>query len=139
MADKLHFSLVSPEREVFNGDVDQVVVPGAEGEFGVLARHAPVLSVLKRGVLKVIDGASVQRIFVNGGFADVTPEGLTVLAEEAIDLNETTLDAATLDQQIKDSSEDLRDANNDAARAAAQARIARAEALKVALAGARAH
>lgn len=139
MADKLHFSLVSPEREVFNGEVDQVVVPGAEGEFGVLARHAPVLSVLKRGVLKVIDGASVQRIFVNGGFADVTPEGLAVLAEEAIDLSDASIDVAALDQQIKDSNEDLRDAANDAARAAAQARIARAEALKIALAGARAH
>lgn len=139
MADKLTFSLVSPEREVFHGDVDQVVVPGVEGEFGVLARHAPALSVLKRGVLKVIDGASVQRIFVNGGFADVTPDGLTVLAEEAIDLASAAIDTAALDQEIRDSAEDLRDASNDAARAAAQERLARAEALKAALAGARAH
>lgn len=139
MAAKLNFSLVSPEREVFHGEVDQVVVPGVEGEFGVLAGHAPVLSIIKPGVLKLYDGGSVRRIFVNGGFADVTPDGLTVLAEEALDLADETIDAAALDQDIKDSTEDLRDASTDAARAAAQARITRAEALKKALAAARAH
>lgn len=133
MADRLHFSLVSPERELFNGEVDQVVVPGAEGEFGVLPGHAPVLSIIKPGVLRVIDGANTRRIFVNGGFADVTPDGLTVLAEEALDLADADISAASLDQDIKDASEDLRDATNDAARAIASAKIARAEALKAAL------
>ncbi len=139
MADKLTFSLVSPERELFHGEVDQVVVPGVEGEFGVLAGHAPVLSIIKPGVLKVFDGGNIRRIFVNGGFADVTPDGLTVLAEEALDRSDASIDVAALDQDIKDSTEDLRDAASDAARAAAQARIARAEALKTALVAARAH
>ncbi len=134
MADKLTFSLVAPERELFHGEVDQVVVPGAEGEFGVLPGHAPVLSLVKPGVLRVIDGATTRRIFVNGGFADVTPDGLTVLAEEALDLADADIDTAQLDQDIRDATEDARDAGSDVARAAAQAKIARAEALKAALA-----
>ncbi|MEQ1490958.1 MAG: ATP synthase F1 subunit epsilon [Terricaulis sp.] len=77
MTDKLSFALVSPERELFNGDVDHVVVPGSEGEFGVSPNHAPVMSVIKPGALRVINDGTERRIFVNGGFADVTPEGLT--------------------------------------------------------------
>src|ERR1700754_2419264 len=99
MADKLHFALVSPERELFNGEVDHVVVPGSEGEFGVSPNHAPVMAVVKPGALRVFDDGQVRRIFVNGGFADVTPEGLTVLAEEAVDLAD--IDAARLEQDLK--------------------------------------
>ena len=73
MADKLNFALVSPERELFNGEVDHVVVPGAEGEFGVSPNHAPVMSMIKPGALRVINDGTERRIFVNGGFADVTP------------------------------------------------------------------
>ncbi|MBX3511458.1 MAG: F0F1 ATP synthase subunit epsilon [Hyphomonadaceae bacterium] len=131
MADKLHFALVSPEREVFNGEVDHVVVPGSEGEFGVLPNHAPVMSMIKPGALKVINEGAERRIFVNGGFADVTPEGLTVLAEEALDL--ASVDAAQLEQQLKNAQEDLRDANTDAKRETAQRALARLEALKAAL------
>ena len=131
MADKLHFALVSPEREVFNGEVDHVVVPGSEGEFGVLPNHAPVMSMIKPGAVKVINEGAERRIFVNGGFADVTPEGLTVLAEEALDL--ASVDAAQLEQQLKNAQEDLRDANTDAKRETAQRALARLEALKAAL------
>ena len=131
MSDKLNFALVSPERELFNGDVDHVVVPGAEGEFGVMPNHAPVMSVVKPGALRVIDGGSERRIFVNGGFADVTPEGLTVLADEAIDLAD--LDAAKLEQDLKDAAEDVRDASSDAKRDAAQKALVRLEAIKAAL------
>lgn len=134
MADKLTFSLVSPERELFHGEVDSVVVPGVEGEFGVLPSHAPVLSIIKPGVLRVFEGAAVRRIFVNGGFADVTPDGLTVLAEEALDLAEVTISPAELDAELKDAQEDLRDATTDTARGVAQAKIVRAEALKAAIA-----
>ena len=134
MADKLTFALVSPEKELFHGDVDHVVVPGEEGEFGVLAEHAPEMAVIKPGALKIIDGANVRRIFVNGGFADVTPEGLTVLAEEAIDLAD--IDAAKVAQQVKDAEEDLADAKEDAKRAAAEKTLARAKALQAALAAA---
>jgi len=132
MADKLSFALVSPERELFNGDVDHVVVPGAEGEFGVLPNHAPVMSVIKPGALRVINDGAERRIFVNGGFADVTPEGLTVLAEEALDLDD--IEPATLELDLKNAQEDLRDANTDAKKDAAQRAVARLESLKAAMA-----
>jgi F-type H+-transporting ATPase subunit epsilon len=132
MTDKLSFALVSPERELFNGDVDHVVVPGVEGEFGVSPNHAPVMSVIKPGALKVINDGAERRIFVNGGFADVTPEGLTVLAEEAVDL--TDIEPAKLEQDLKNAAEDLRDANTDAKKDAAQRARARLETIKAAMA-----
>jgi F-type H+-transporting ATPase subunit epsilon len=83
MAGKLHFALVSPERELFSGDVDQVDAPGSEGDFGVLAGHAPFMTTLREGLIKVRDEGSVTAFEVHGGFADVTPQGLTILAEKA--------------------------------------------------------
>jgi len=83
VAEKLHFSLVSPERELFAGEVDQVDAPGTEGDFGVLPGHAPFMTTLKEGRVHVhVD--QLEHVFeVRGGFADVTPQGLTVLAEHA--------------------------------------------------------
>lgn len=86
MAGKLHFSLVAPEREVFSGLVDQVDAPGVEGDFGVLPQHAPFMTALREGVVLVYDGVQRRSFDVRGGFADVTPEGLTILAEEAVEL-----------------------------------------------------
>ena len=83
MAAKLHFSLVSPERELFSGAVDQVDAPGSEGDFGVLAGHAPFMTTLKEGRVKAYDEGDVRVYDVRGGFADVTAEGLTILAEHA--------------------------------------------------------
>ena len=83
MAGKLRFSLVSPERELFAGEVDQVDAPGSEGDFGVLAGHAPFMTALKEGQVRVHDEGQVRVFEVRGGFADVTPEGLTILAEHA--------------------------------------------------------
>ena len=83
MAGKLHFSLVSPERELFSGAVDQVDAPGSEGDFGVLFGHAPFMTTLKEGRVKAYDGDDTLVFDVRGGFADVTPEGLTILAEYA--------------------------------------------------------
>ncbi|HEY8615012.1 ATP synthase F1 subunit epsilon [Phenylobacterium sp.] len=85
MAAKLHFSLVSPERELFAGLVDQVDAPGAEGDFGVLANHAPFMTALKEGQLRVHNNGQVKVYEIRGGFADVSPEGLTVLAEHAVE------------------------------------------------------
>jgi F-type H+-transporting ATPase subunit epsilon len=85
MAEKLHFSLVSPERELFAGPVDQVDAPGSEGDFGVLAGHAPFMTALKEGQVRVYDEGRIIVFDVRGGFADVTPEGLTVLAEHAVE------------------------------------------------------
>ncbi len=83
MALKLHFSLVSPERELFSGEVDQVDAPGSEGDFGVLAGHAPFMTTLKEGWVKVHVDGGIRTFDVHGGFADVTPDGLTILAEKA--------------------------------------------------------
>ncbi|MEM9670258.1 MAG: ATP synthase F1 subunit epsilon [Pseudomonadota bacterium] len=95
MSDKLNFSLVSPEKEVFSGEVDHVIAPGTDGEFGVLPNHAPFMSTLKNGVVRVLEGETVSmRVFVRGGFADVTSDGLTILAEDAVNLNE--VDASDL-------------------------------------------
>jgi F-type H+-transporting ATPase subunit epsilon len=132
MAEKLAFSLVSPERELFQGPVDQVVAPGTDGEFGVLPGHAPFMSTIKPGALRILDGGSERRIFVNGGFADVTPDGLTVLAEDAVDLAD--VDPAKLEQDLKDAREDVSLASGDAPRRArAQAALARLEAIRAAL------
>lgn len=129
---KLHFSLVAPERELVNEEVDQVDVPGAEGEFGVLPNHAPVMTIVQPGALRVYNNGAVRKIFVNGGFADVTPAGLTVLAEDAVDL--TDVDPAKLDQDIQDAKEDVNGARDDAHLLPAKARLDRLEALKAALA-----
>ncbi len=83
MAEKLHFSLVSPERELFSGDVDQVDAPGSEGDFGVLAGHAPFMTTLKEGRVHVHVDGGMLAYDIHGGFADVTPQGLTILAEKA--------------------------------------------------------
>ncbi len=79
----LHFELVSPEKLVFSGEVEQVDVPGAEGDFGVLAGHAPMVTTLRPGILTVHSAAGAQKIVVLGGFAEVSAQGLTVLADVA--------------------------------------------------------
>jgi F-type H+-transporting ATPase subunit epsilon len=85
MADKLNFSLVSPERELFSGLVDQVDAPGSEGDFGVLAGHAPFMTALREGPVTVHNDGRTTIYEVRGGFADVTPDGFTVLAEHAVE------------------------------------------------------
>lgn len=119
MAELMKFELVSPERLLMSEDVEQVTVPGSEGEFTVLARHAPVLSTMRPGVLSVLgDGGQEDKIFVRGGFAEVNPDGLTVLAEEAIHMSD--LDKDALAQQVKNAEEDVADATDDEKRAKAQ-------------------
>ena len=119
MADKVSFELVAPDRLLMEAQIDMAVVPGAAGDFAVMAGHAPVISTLRPGVLEVheVDGGEVTRVFVRGGFADVANDRLTVLAEEAIPLSE--LDRAMLDQSIQNAREDVEDASDDAARDAA--------------------
>ncbi len=85
MSGKLHFSLVAPERQLFSAEVDQVDAPGAEGDFGVLAGHAPFMTALKAGSVTVYEGASKRVFAIDGGFADITPAGLTILAEKAVE------------------------------------------------------
>lgn len=118
----LPFELVSPERLVFSGNVAEVIVPGAEGEFGVLAGHAPFIGMLKAGILTIKDGADVRRYFVRGGFAEVNPAGLTILAEEAKPVEEINL--ADLEQKVADAKEDLADATSDEAKQRAARHLA---------------
>src|SRR6476620_5898133 len=83
MPTTFHFDLVSPEKLAFSGEVDQVDVPGLEGDFGVLAGHAPVVAAIRPGILTVISGGTHQKIIVLGGLAEVSDKGLTVLADVA--------------------------------------------------------
>jgi len=126
-----HFELVSPERLLFAGEVTQVDVPGEEGEFGVLAGHAPYIATLKPGLLTIHGDGAPQRIVVRGGFAEVSPTGLTVLAEQAT--LATEIDPAAIAQSIKDAEEDVADADNDAARDKARERLEQLNTLKAAL------
>ncbi len=121
MADKLAFELVSPERLLMSAQVDMVVVPGTEGAFGVLAGHAPLISTLRPGVVDVYEEKDITRIFVRGGFAEVTSAGLTILSEEAINL--ATVERAELETRIKNAQEDVADAKDDASRGRAQAEL----------------
>lgn len=132
MTDKLHFNLVSPERELISDDVDMVEAPGLEGIFGVLPNHAPFMSVLAPGVVKVRNGSDERRIFVRGGFAEVTPIGLTILAEEAIPVAE--LSREMIAERIKDAEEDLADADSTQdTREAAETTLVRMRELQAAL------
>jgi len=127
------FELVSPERLVFAGEVSQVDVPGEEGEFGILAGHAPYIATLKPGLLTIYGNGEPQRIVVRGGLAEMGPTGLTVLAEQAVPVAE--INAAMIAQAIKDSEEDVADADNDMARDKARARLEQLQTLKSALGG----
>jgi F-type H+-transporting ATPase subunit epsilon len=127
VADKVAFQLVAPERLLATADVDMVVVPGAEGDFGVLPQHSPFMSVVRPGVIETYDGGRVsERIFVAGGFAEVNERGCTVLAEEAMPVQE--IDLAQARRRLSDAQDDLKEATNDAARARLEREIRIAEA-----------
>jgi F-type H+-transporting ATPase subunit epsilon len=123
------FELVSPSRLVFSGEVEQVDVPGAEGDFGVLAGHAPFVSMLRPGVLAIRSGGNTRRYFVREGFAEVNAKGLTVLAETAVPAEE--VDREALAAAIKEAEQRVSEAKDDEARWKA---VESAERLKVAAA-----
>ncbi|HVJ44577.1 MAG TPA: F0F1 ATP synthase subunit epsilon [Dongiaceae bacterium] len=127
MADQVHFELVSPERLELATDVEMVVVPGSEGDFGVLPGHMPLISTVRPGVIYVFrDGKVSERIFVEGGFAEVTPESCTILAEHARVVSEIELSKAS--QEAEDAKEDLEDAKDEHAREHAAKLLSIAEA-----------
>ena len=99
------FYLVSPEKLLFSGEVTQVDVPGSEGDFGVLAGHAPMVTTLRPGILVVYRDGGELRVVVNGGFAEVSPTALTVLADMAVPQDE--FDPTVLAGVIKDTEEDI--------------------------------
>ncbi len=116
MADKTKFELVSPERLLVSQDVDMVVVPGTEGDFGVLAGHAPVISTLRIGTIDVWDaGAIKDRIFVAGGFAEASAARVTVLADEAVRL--TDIDKTAVAKEIENLRAELGASSDDIERA----------------------
>ena len=124
---QVEFELVSPEKLLLSKSVDMVVVPGEDGDFGVLPRHAPMISTVRPGVIAIYSGKEIsERIFVAGGFAEVTTERCTVLAEIAQPVSE--LDKATVQQQLQDAKEDYSDAKDDAGRDAASKQIELSEA-----------
>jgi F-type H+-transporting ATPase subunit epsilon len=117
------FELVTPERLLFSGEVDGVVIPGTEGDFEVLAHHAPLMTSIRPGLIGVREapGREMRRLFVRGGFAEVNPTGLTILAERAIPFEELSADAIAL--EVRMAEEDVTDAPSDAARAKAEQKL----------------
>ena len=134
MADTVEFELVAPERLLLSMPVGMVVIPGAEGDFAALPGHAAFISAIRTGIIDVYENSTDvidRRIFVSGGFAEVTPERCTVLADEAVALEGADRTAA--DQRLKAAQEALGDANSDGARDAAAAEVTIAEALLAAI------
>jgi len=132
----LHFELVTPERLVRSAEVYMVVVPGTEGDFGVLEGHAPFMTTIRPGAIAIYvsDGASPERIFIDGGFAEVGDKGLTILAEGATPLAD--IEPAQLQRELTEANEALRYAKTEVETDIAQRRLDRIEALQAALAGA---
>jgi F-type H+-transporting ATPase subunit epsilon len=126
-----HFDLVSPEKVLFSGEVSQVDVPGSEGDFGVLAAHAPLVTTLRPGILVIYSERDAQRIVVDGGFAEVGPAGLTVLANLAVPVDE--FDVAELAGVIKDTEEDVADETEGWKRDKLAQKLDRLKALQAAL------
>jgi F-type H+-transporting ATPase subunit epsilon len=133
MAEKIPFEIVSPERLLVSDAADMVTVPGAEGDFGVMAGHMPLISMLRPGVIDVRGGAKSgdMRLFVLGGFAEAKPDRLTVLAEEAIPMAQ--IDAAALEQRIRNTEEDLVLLKNEVDRARAAEQLDHLRLLRAAL------
>ena len=133
MAGTLHFELVSPERLLRSDDVYMVVVPGTEGDFGVLVGHAPLMSTIRPGAIMVYPTAMndvPERIFIDGGFAEVGANGLTILAESAVPVAEIDVEATAA--SLAEAREALRTASGEAAVKAAELRVARFEAMQAA-------
>ncbi len=108
---RIAFDLISPEKLLLSVEADMVTVPGTEGYMGVMAGHSPLVSTLRAGMIDVKVGSQDDRYFIRGGFAEISPAKITVLAEEAIPMTE--LDLAVLDQRIEDAQSDELSADND--------------------------
>ncbi|PPR21219.1 MAG: ATP synthase epsilon chain [Alphaproteobacteria bacterium MarineAlpha10_Bin3] len=127
MADSLELELVSPESLLLSQPVEMVVVPGTEGDFGVLPGHAPLIANIRPGALVVFEGGNAaERFFLAGGFAEVTTERCTILAEGAMRVAD--IDRAAVEQEIRDLREDIAQLAEDADRDAVAASLAIAEA-----------
>ena len=110
----LHLEFVSPESVLFSGDVDQVDLPGSEGDMGILPGHAPLVTTLRPGIVTIFREGRREPVVVIGGFAEVSPAGLMVLADKAV--ARENFDLALLASEIKDTEEDVADSKNEAER-----------------------
>jgi F-type H+-transporting ATPase subunit epsilon len=126
-----HFDLVSPEKLLFSGDVTQVDLPGTEGDMGVLAQHAPLVTSLRPGILVIHGESGALRVVIDGGFAEVGPAGLTVLADMAVPADE--FDVAVLAGTIKDTEEDVADEKDEWKRDKLAHKLEQLKALQAAL------
>jgi F-type H+-transporting ATPase subunit epsilon len=127
----LHFEFISPERVLFSGEVDQVDLPGAEGDMGILPLHAPIVTALRPGVVTIFTAGRREPYVVVGGFAEMSPAGLTILADQATPRAE--FDMTTLAMQIKDAEEDVADAKDDAQRDRLKRHLEQLKSLQTAL------
>lgn len=131
MAQSFKFELVSPERLLVSEEVEAVVIPGTEGKMTVMASHAPVMTGIKPGVIRVSRGGSQERYVVFGGFADILPESCTVLAESAVHVDD--IDRDDLARRIQEAREDVADAKDDEARTRAEDYLAQLTTLESAI------
>jgi F-type H+-transporting ATPase subunit epsilon len=127
----LHFEFVSPERMLFSGDVDQVDLPGAEGDMGILPLHAPLVTALRPGIVTIFNQGRREEVIVVGGFAEMSPAGLTILADSAAPRDE--FDMSMLAAGIADAEEDVADAADDAQRDKFKRHLEQLKALQAAL------
>ena len=127
-----HFDLVSPEKLLFSGEVEQVDVPGSEGDFGVLAGHAPLMTTLRPGILVLHREGGALKVVVNGGFAEVNPAGLTVLADMAVPVED--FDKAVLADEIENTGEAVATAEDGTTRDKLARRLEQLKMLQTALA-----
>ena len=123
MADKVNFELVSPERLLVSDQYDMVVIPGGDGDFGVLPQHAPLISTIRPGVIDIHDGGQItHRVFVGGGFAEVLPDRCTVLAQEAVMVGD--IDRSAAEERLRAAELEVRDAETEGERSRAEGRVA---------------
>ena len=127
----LHLDFVSPESVLFSGDVDQVDLPGAEGDMVIFADHAPLVTTLRPGIVMIFRGGAHEPVVITGGFAEVGPAGLTILADRAV--ARADFDTATLAAEIKDAEEDIADATDEAVRDKLARHLDQLKALQAAL------
>jgi F-type H+-transporting ATPase subunit epsilon len=128
----LHLEFVSPERVLFSGDVDQVDLPGIEGDLGILADHAPLVTPLRPGIVTIHRGGAREPIVVIGGFAEVSPAGLTILADQATPRED--FDTATLAAEIRNTEEHVADTADGTQRDTLARRLEQLKTLQAALA-----
>ena len=124
MADMLHLEIVSPERLLKDAEVAMVIVPGSDGEFTALPQHAPLMSTMRPGIIEIFESetSEAERLFVKGGLVQISPAGMTILAEETLVLD--SVDSDDLAKKITDTQEDIQDAKDDIERAAAEKELA---------------